>query len=208
MTAFTDHRAPIDIRETTRERLAAGVALYLAASFDHDYLTGPKWIQLDLAEDGLQRLLRLRALCLDGEIDHVVTRKVRPSRWDASSHEVTVNDWKSSVDDTDFWFHGTPKSGAGACLSSRLPLRNLEAVLGAGHWHVPDELDDQFRWFGGALVFDAEGVSGLVAELEGLQPELAARQREIDMAAAIQQHVAQAESQPAAAVARRRRAAV
>jgi hypothetical protein len=166
MNAFTDHRSPIRVTDAMRERLAAGVTMYLAADYDNDNICGPKWVQMQLNLGVFERLLRLRELCVDGEIEHVATLKVWPSRWDDEGTDVTVNSWKAMVDDSEFWLCGTPKHSSGASTTHRLPLRYLATALAAEGQQVPDDLGDMFAWYGGSLTFNSNGVEDFIADIE------------------------------------------
>jgi hypothetical protein len=194
---------PEDLNDLARERLAAGVDLYVPCETSQEYLDAPQWARIRLDQAYMERLLRVRTLCAETQLSMAEIKG-----WPAELDETGQTAWKywtMRLDQREIWLYGQTKT-AGTARSRMVPIEGLCVTLNAPPAQAVGATFDLGGccWYGGAIVYDddAEQLQEFIEVLDEALPALAAREREQQMAQVLAER--RGDPEPAASPPRRR----
>ncbi|WP_041930447.1 hypothetical protein [Methylibium petroleiphilum] len=157
--------------------------LYIQAFFTNDHTSGPPFAAMDLDTTVLKDMTRRQQLCVQERLS-LLEVDLSPADHGHEGSEVAIRSWGLRIPGSDFWFHGQPK-GEGACQTRAIAVDELWSALQTDAETPQEEMPEGFAWFGGALVYGPDDLDDLLEVLEDYRPELAAKERELEMALAI-----------------------
>lgn len=181
-----------------RERLSEGIPLYIEATSDNEYISGPAWLRVDLSAPFIDSLLELRGACLAFKTRDM-SMEGGPDTWPES--ESRPKYWRTNVDWLDFWITGESDGGNGVTstyvrLNGLMSALNQAADAGRDYSGVVH--------YGGALIAAQDDTDEFIETLTTALPGLAAReaellmQREIDARCTSQSQIPKAPAVPRA----------
>lgn len=165
------------------ERLADGLRLFIESFAEIENVVGPQFVAMHLNAQQVKSLLR-RALLCSAEGLRSLTVDIAPVDFDRQRSEVQIASWALKISTDAFWFEGTGKCGV-TCSSQPVSPTELLASLHTTESTPSEDLPEGFAWYGGALVYSPSDLDHLIGTLEEDRPELLAKEREREMAEAI-----------------------
>lgn len=161
----------------------AGIDLFLQADYDDTNYRG--FVRVRLDGDFLAMLHRRLAFCAaEGLTD--TNQRMAPAAWLAEPG-VLVQNWNLCIDRRSFVFSGRVGTQSFDSISIYVDDLTIKLAL-AGETSLDlleDETFGKFSWRGNALIYEEEASVGFVESILHRVPDVAAAQREIDMAARI-----------------------
>lgn len=183
--AITHPDGKLELAPAVAAALEGGLSLYVTATFDNDYVSGPRWVKMHLDADWLAKVARLMHVCAVEDAESIRLSR-SPADWDEEGSEVSIRYWSLDIDQSSFHWIGTGK-GDGRTQTRMIDLASLLTAIDVGR--ADDQsIPDYFGWYGGALLYESGGdINDLIDLLEQEVPELAAKERELEMADVIEQ---------------------
>lgn len=192
------------ITELGRQRLAAGVTIYIEANWTSENSCGPGWVSRSLDAEFIDTVDAAAGACFSNGWN-LVELMPGPTSWEDHDTDtgMMVNSWYLKVDAVSLWFTGSPEEEGDAVYTVDVPLGKLAAALNAGDEAGNESMPDWFRWCGGAIFYacDVDALCDLVRETV---PEVNAKEMEVEMRRQIAANPATASSKPSAPATRRR----
>lgn len=167
-----------ELNDLARERLAAGVEVFIGCYTSSEWGTGPAYAALRLSEEKLATILKAAKACADNDDWNFIELSMGPSRTqcDVNDSDITLNIryWDLRVLKDSMAFFGMPKEGDETVESRTLDLADLFRSLNA----EPDSgsLPENMVWFGNALIFDRSEVDELCNTIAEDIPEIKAQE--------------------------------
>jgi hypothetical protein len=168
------------LNELGRQRLAAGVTIYLETFCNSDHVCGPTWAARALDRSFIDLVETAAHACAVHDWS-MVELKDGPTAWDddESRVDLSVRRWGLHVSSNALWFNGMPKEGNEAVQTLELALTDLADALNARD--EPDHGPEYFRWFGGALVYSQGDADALCEMVRDAVAEVDAKETELEM---------------------------
>ena len=162
-----------------------GIDMYLQADFDRDDYRGYVCVRLD--REFLEMVHRCQAFC-NAEPVSEIRLSVKPASWVAQPDK-TINVWCLSIYGELLAYGGRERVTDTAAFDSVLiSLAQITETLAKSSTSpvaadiVIDETFGSFAWVGNCMVYSKDASVGFVESILHRCPEVAAAQREIDMA--------------------------
>jgi hypothetical protein len=171
-----------ELNDLARERIGAGVEVFLECFANSDYSAGPAYASLRVTEQALSKVINAARACEENDWNFVELG-LAPARWqgedDDGSVDLRIRYWDMRVYKDALHFHGMPKEGNDSVESRSLDLAMLYQALTL----EPDseEMPENMAWFGGVLVYDTGNLDGLCEQLAEDYPEIEAQENALEM---------------------------